>query len=69
MSDKKEEQFTQMYALYTAGMSIREVAKEFGVKYHSVWMGFTRRGWRIKTRTEGRNDMYKRKNNLNSNKI
>lgn len=44
----KVKQYEDMYALYQQGHSLAQVGKAFGVSRQSVYIGFSRRGWKLR---------------------
>jgi hypothetical protein len=45
----KVKQYEDMYALYQQGHSLEAVGRAFGLTRQSVYIGFKRRGWRLRT--------------------
>lgn len=47
----KNEQYQEMYRLYKNGYSLSEVGKAYGITRQSVYIGFKRRGMKLREKT------------------
>lgn len=48
MNKRQDEKYAAMYQQYESGMSLSQVAKEYGITRQSVYSGFADRGWELR---------------------